>query len=122
MLKPFKLFLKGFIMPYSRVTQTSNLNAIRAKTCEVALYGSNPTANDTATEVSGAGYARVSVSFTTPAATGSGVYISNSTALTFPVCTGDYPFPVTHFAVREVGGPMLFYGTLQELGIDTSHL
>lgn len=107
-------------MPYSRTQQAINLNSIRAKTLEVALYSSNPTASDTGNEITGGAYTRQSVSFTVPVATVDGTYMSNTAIISFPQATGDYSAPVTHFAVREVGGPQLFYGTTQELGLDTS--
>lgn len=107
-------------MPYSRTQQTSNLNAIRAKTLELALYSTNPTASDTGSEITGGGYVRQSISFTTPQAVIDGVYMTNTATLSFPTATGDYSAPVSHFAVREVGGGMMFYGTTQELGLDTS--
>lgn len=107
-------------MPYSRTQQTSNLNAIRAKTLELALYSTNPTASDTGSEITGGGYVRQSISFTTPQAVIDGVYMTNTATLSFPTATGDYSAPVSHFAVREVGGDMMFYGTTQELGLDTS--
>lgn len=107
-------------MPYSRTQQAINLNSIRAKTLELALYSSNPTASDTGNEISGGAYARQTVTFTSPQTVSDGTLMSNSTVISFPVATGDWSAPVTHFAVREVGGPLLIYGTTQELGIDTS--
>lgn len=107
-------------MPYSRTQQSINLNAIRAKTLEVALYSSNPTASDMGTEIAGGAYVRQSVSFTVPQAVADGTYMSNTATISFPQATGDYSAPITHFVVREIGGPMLIYGTTQELGLDTS--
>lgn len=107
-------------MSYSRTQQAINLNSIRSKTLELALYSTNPTASDTGTEISGGAYARQPVSFTAPQAVSDGTYMSNVSTISFPTATGDWSAPVTHFAVREVGGSMLIYGTTQELGINTS--
>ena len=107
-------------MPYSRTQQAANLNSIRAKTLEIALYSSNPTSSDSGTEITGGAYARQSITFTVPLAVADGTYISNTAIVSFPQASGDYSAPVTHWAVREVAGAMQFYGTTQELGLDTS--
>jgi hypothetical protein len=75
----------------------------------VALYTANPTDNDTATEVSGSGYARQKVTFGT-ASNGS---ISNSADITFPVATGSWGI-VSHIGIRDAstGGNLLFSGAL----------
>jgi hypothetical protein len=108
-------------MSYSRVQQAINLNSIRAKTLELALYSTNPTASDSGTEISGGAYARQSFTFTAPVSVVDGTYMSNSSTISFPQASGDWSAPVTHFGVRDaVGGDLLIYGTLQELGLDTS--
>lgn len=75
----------------------------------VALYTKNPTDDDTATEVSGSGYARRKVTFGT-ASNGS---ISNSADITFPVATGSWG-TVSHIGIRDAstGGNLLFSGAL----------
>ena len=107
-------------MAYSRTQQAINLNAIRAKTLELALYSTNPTPSDSGTEISGGGYIRQTFTFTVPVAVSDGTYMSNSSTISFPTASGDWSATVTHFTVREAGGGMLIYGTLQELGLDTS--
>lgn len=107
-------------MPYSRTQQAANLNSIRSETLEVALYSSNPTASDVGNEITGGAYSRQTITFTSPTAVVDGTYMSNTATISFPQASGDYSAPVTHFAVRIVGGAMLFYGTTQELGLNTS--
>lgn len=107
-------------MSYSRIQQRANLNAIRAKTLQVALYSSNPTALDVGNEITGGGYTRQSVTFNVPQDISDGSYIANTSLISFPVASGDYSAPITHFAAREVGGPLTFFGTTKELGMDTS--
>ena len=53
----------------------------------LALYTSDPTADDLGTEVSGNGYARQQVAYAAPTA---GVSV-NSTDVTFPQAVGDTP-------------------------------
>lgn len=107
-------------MSYSRAQQIVNMNAIRAKTLELALYSTNPTALDTGTEISGGGYARQTFTFTVPQTLSDGAYITNVAIISFPQASGDWSAPATHFGVREVSGGLLIKGTLQDLGIDTS--
>lgn len=107
-------------MSYSRTQQRANLNAIRAKTLQVALYSSNPTALDIGNEITGGAYGRQSVTFNAPQDLSDGCYIGNTSLISFATASGDYSAPVTHFAVREVGGPLVFFGTTQDLGMNTS--
>lgn len=76
----------------------------------VALYSTNPTAADTGTEISGAGYARQVVTLGAPT-NGSG---SNAAQVNLPVATANYPATVTHFGLRTAatGGNLLAYQAL----------
>lgn len=108
-------------MSHSRVQQAANLNSIRAKTLELAIYSSNPGPNDTGTEMtSSGGYLRQSITFGTTQTESDGTYILNSNLVSFPTATGDWSATASHYAVREVGGSMLNYGPLQELGVDAT--
>lgn len=108
-------------MALSKIQQTENLNNIRAKTLEIALYATNPGRNNTGTEIAASGgYARKSITFTAPQDGGNGMYISNDTLIDFGACTGDYSAPVAYYAVFEVAGDMVFYGPIQELGVNTT--
>ena len=64
----------------------------------VALYSSDPTSADTGTELSGSGYARISATFSAPAA-GSGT-IQNDTDITFDTATADWSV-ITHVGIRD---------------------
>lgn len=108
-------------MSLSRVQQTELLNLIRAKTTVIALYSTNPGSADNGTEITGGAYARQSIAFTAPASAGDGTYIANNAVITFPTASGDWSAPVSHYAVRDSGNnDCLFYGPLQELGVDTT--
>lgn len=82
-----------------------------AATVYVALYTSDPTENDTGTEVSsvGTGYVRQAVTFGAPSAK----TIKNSADVVFPQATASQGI-VTHFAVRDglTGGTLLAFGPL----------
>jgi len=76
-------------------------------TVYLAAYSTNPTANDSGTEVTGGSYARQAVSFSAPA---SGV-ATNSADINFasmPAVT------VTYLGIRDAitGGNLLFFGAL----------
>ena len=108
-------------MPYSRVQQAENLANIRSKTLEIALYSTNPGPSDTGTEISGGAYARQSIAFTAPQSTSDGTYITNSTLISFPQASGNWSAAAAYYAVRDaVGGDMINYGPLQELGVNTT--
>lgn len=73
----------------------------------LALYTSNPTANDTGTEVAGNGYARQTIAFNAPSAgsctNSADVVISNMPAIT-----------ITYIGLRTAatGGTLLYYAAL----------
>lgn len=76
-------------------------------TVYLACYTSNPTANDTGTEVTGGSYARPSITFAAP----SGGTSVNNADVSIP---GMPAVTVTHLAIRNAatGGNLLFYGAL----------
>lgn len=78
-------------------------------TVYVALYTTDPTDADTGTEVSGNGYARQSVAFSSPS---NGV-TSNSGAVEFPQATGSWG-TVAYIGLRDAssGGNLLFHTAL----------
>ena len=71
----------------------------------LALYTTNPTINDTGTEVSGGGYARQAIDYGT-ASNGAN---SNDAAINF---TMPNPTIVTHWGIRDAssGGNLLYFG------------
>lgn len=78
-------------------------------TVYVALYTTDPTDADTGTEVSGNGYVRQSVAFSSPS---NGV-TSNSGAVEFPQATGSWG-TVAYVGLRDAssGGNLLFHTAL----------
>lgn len=87
----------------------------------VALNSADPTDAATSTEISGTGYARVSVSvadasWTAPADSGADKAISNAAAITFGTPTGNWNSgnAITHFSLWDAasGGNMLYSGAL----------
>ena len=80
----------------------------------VALFLSNPTDTGSAgTEISYSGYARQTIAFTTPAASGGGLEMHNSAEITFPECSSGSN-TVTYVGIFDSlsGGNMLLYGEL----------
>lgn len=80
----------------------------------LALYTSNPTANDTGTEVSGGGYARQPIMFSTPSLEGGKQTIKNSAKVEFPVAEGDWG-TITHVGIRDAatGGNLIAFAALE---------
>lgn len=80
----------------------------------IALYKSDPTDDNTGTEVSGGGYARRSVTFNAPAQVDGKGQIANSAIVEFPEATADWG-EVTHFGVFDAltGGNLLGSGQLK---------
>jgi hypothetical protein len=78
-------------------------------TVYVALYTTDPTDADTGTEVSGNGYARQSVTFSSP----SNGATSNSAAVEFPQATGSWG-TVAYIGLRDAssGGNLLYHTAL----------
>lgn len=77
-------------------------------TLYLALHTSNPAEDDSGTEVSGGGYARQTVAFTT-----SGNTTSNTSAVEFPTATANYG-TVSHCGVYDASsaGNLLAYAAL----------
>lgn len=75
----------------------------------LALYTSDPTINDTGTEVTGGSYARVAI---TPG-TESGGVIANSNSLAF---TALPTAAITHWGIRDAAaaGNLLYFGPLDQ--------
>ena len=78
----------------------------------LALYTSDPGDTDTGNEVSGGGYERMLVTFTSP----SNKLIYNADDIEFPEATADWGV-ITHGAFRTAatGGVLLKSGSLKEL-------
>jgi len=76
----------------------------------IALYTSDPQDDNSGTEVSGNGYARMLVAFDVPV----GGATQNSATITHPTATGDDWGPITHAALFDAlsGGNMLLHGAL----------
>lgn len=79
----------------------------------VALYTSDPTKNDTGQEVTGGGYARQQVVFSSPVEEDGKQVIRNSADVVFPVAEADWG-TVTHVGIRDAatGGNLLYFGPL----------
>lgn len=86
-----------------------NVSYTPPATVYLALYTSNPTADDTGTEVSGGNYARVAVTFAAAAARAT----SNSAIIDTVRSTASWGTP-SYFGLRDAStaGNLLFYGTI----------
>jgi hypothetical protein len=81
----------------------------------VALYSSNPTEDDTGTELSGSGYQRAAISGSLPfdvAYNGDWTAVNTASGV-FPQATGDWGW-ITHFGIMSgsQSGSLLFFGNL----------
>lgn len=74
----------------------------------LALYISDPTDNDTGTEVAGGAYVRQPINFIAPVQTSGKATIQNESEIRYPVATADWG-TVTHFGIRtaQTGGNLL---------------
>lgn len=90
-----------------------NVSYTPPATVYLSLYESNPTADDTGTEVSGDNYARVAVTFAAAAARAT----SNSAAIDTPRATGGTWGTPTHFGIHDAAaaGNLLFFGERDDL-------
>ena len=79
----------------------------------VALYSTNPTASDTGTEVSGGGYTRQQVNFTSPTVSGDVAIVQNTSEIVFPQLTASAGV-AAYVGLRDAstGGNLLFYDAL----------
>lgn len=83
------------------------------QTLYLALYVSNPTDNDTGTEVNGAGYARVPITFNNPTVANQKTVVANALQVTLAQAAADWG-TVTHYGIRDAlaGGNLLVYSPL----------
>ena len=97
---------------YTKAAEILN-NEFRSGPVYLALYTSNPTANDTGTEVSGGGYARQPITFSAPALEDGKQTIKNSAKVEFPVAEGDWG-TITHVGIRDAdtGGNLIAFAAL----------
>lgn len=107
-------------MPASNYVKTGTLDAwlngqafTSPSMLYAALYLTNPGASNSGTEVSGAGYARASLSPTAASISGDLAVSSNDAVVQFPEAAGAWGTP-TYFGVFDAasGGNLLFYGAL----------
>lgn len=102
-------------MAFSNAKAAAILNDVfRIDPVYLALYTSNPTANDTGTEVSGAGYARQPITFSAPTIEGGKQTIKNSVKVEFPVAESDWG-TITHIGIRDAatGGNLIAFAELE---------
>jgi len=102
-----------------------NIAWTRPSAVYLALYTSNPTANDTGTEVSGGAYARKTVTFAAPAGQSYMLYdiktgvsetitrrtVKSSAEIVFDIATADWGL-ITHVGIRTAatGGNLIAFG------------
>lgn len=88
-------------------------NVFRTDPVYLALYTTNPTANDTGTEVNGAGYARQEITFSAPSVEDGKQTIKNDAKVEFPVAEGDWG-TITHVGIRDAdtGGNLIAFAAL----------
>lgn len=79
----------------------------------VALYISDPTEEDTGTEIQGGAYEPQPITFSAPVQVDGKARISNNTEIRFPVATSDWG-TVSHFGIRTAatGGELLAYAAV----------
>lgn len=90
-----------------------NQSTSQPSTVYVALYATNPTAADTGTEVSGGGYARQQVTFSSPTISGDVSVVQNVADVVFPQLTASAG-TAAYVGLRDAasGGNLLFYEAL----------
>ena len=90
-----------------------NGGSISGITPYIALFTSDPADDATGTEVTGTGYARIDVSSSFPAASGTTGAMSNDADITFATAGGAWG-SVTHVAIFDssTSGNLLVYGAL----------
>lgn len=88
-----------------------NQSVPQPATVYLALYINDPTDADTGTEVSGGGYSRRVVTFSSPVQTGDRGVISNNAKIEFDIATTDWG-NVSHWGLRSAatGGNLLCRG------------
>lgn len=107
-------------MPASNYVRTNTLAAWLQRqsvsfpsTLYVALFSNNPTAANTGTEITGGGYARAAVTFSSPVISGDQAVIQNTSEVDFPQMTasGGVAAYVGIMDART-GGNLLFFQPL----------
>jgi len=101
-------------MAFSNAKAAALLNEVfRTDPVYLALYTSNPTANDTGTEVSGGGYERQQITFSAPSVEDGKQTIKNDAKVEFPVAEGDWG-TITHVGIRDAdtGGNLIAFAAL----------
>jgi len=101
-------------MSFSNTRAAAILNQeFRGPAVYLALYTSNPTGNDTGTEVTGGGYVRRQIIFTAPTIEGGKQTIKNTAEIQFPIATANWG-TVTHVGIRTAatGGTLISHGPL----------
>lgn len=85
------------------------------KTLYLALYKTNPTDNDTGTEINGGDYKRQSITFGPPSQYSEVAQTSNLQAIEFPIATDSWG-DVAYFGIRdnETEGNLLVYGAFNK--------
>lgn len=102
-------------MSFSNAKAAALLNEIyRDEPVYLALYTTNPTANDTGQEVTGGGYARVEIPFSAPAVEGGKQTIKNNIEIQFSPAETDWG-TITHVALRTAAteGELISFAPLQ---------
>ena len=107
-------------MPASNYVKTNTLDAwlngqafTIPSNLYVALYTTNPNADNSGTEVSGGSYARALLSVAEAAISGDNGVCTNDSVVQFNEATASWGTP-TYFGVLDAstGGNLLFYGSL----------
>ena len=107
-------------MPASNYVRTNTLAAWLQRqsvsfptTLYVALFSTNPTAANSGTEVSGGGYARAAVNFSSPVISGDSAVIQNTGEVTFPQLTASAG-TAAYIGIMDArtGGNLLFFQPL----------
>lgn len=86
----------------------SNLTSNLSGTHYIALFDGDPTAGGS--ELTGSGYARQSVTFTTPA----NKKTSNVAAVTFPIATADWSWSYIAIYTASSAGTLKYYDNHEE--------
>lgn len=101
-------------MAFSTARANMILNDLyRTDTVYLALFTTNPTAAGTGQEVTGGGYERQPITFSSPATETGKQTIKNSMKIEFPVAYGDWG-TITHIGIytAATGGDFISFGAL----------
>lgn len=80
----------------------------------ISLYTSNPTDSDTGQEISGGGYVRQAVTFTSPVIADRRAVSQNGENIAFPIAIAPQGI-VTHIGIRTAvtGGNLIYHGAIK---------